>query len=93
MQISLLVLLVAGSPGWGAAAMTTPTATPPGATAVRDTGLKALQAAAASYDPATRTLTLTNGTKMTIAPNLSIEALTKGDLFLGTYQTKKGNGC
>jgi len=86
----LVALAVIGTPVWAMANAPAPMAGRTAAEATTNSEMMAFQGAAASYNPATRILTLTNGTKYLVAPHLSIEALSTGVPFDGTYQVEHG---
>ncbi len=86
----VVALAVIGIPVGAMAISPAPMAGRSGVAATTDTGLRAFMGAAASYDPSTRILTLTNGEKFVVAPHLSLEPLAKGMPFDGTYQIKNG---
>ena len=86
----LVAFAIVGAPVWATANAAAPMASRSSGTAIANSEMMAFQGAAARYNPATRILTLTNGTKLLVAPDLSIEALSVGAPFDGTYQIKDG---
>ncbi len=86
----LVTLALVGMPVWAMANVYGPSMGKPNITADNGTEMMSFQGAAASYNPATRVLTLTNGQKYIVAPHLTIEALSTGVPFDGTYQIEHG---
>lgn len=86
----LVALALIGTPVWAMASAYAPTTSKPAITANNDTTMRWFQGAPASYDSATHVLTLTNGQKYIVAPNLNLDPLYKGEPIDGTYQVEHG---